>query len=86
MKTYDFTIKAVRGLHAQPSAALAAIASKSSCDVFIEHNGADINVADPIKLMSALITCGERIILKISGDDEDEIMKQLKQVIESQLL
>jgi phosphocarrier protein HPr len=86
MKTYAFTINAPRGLHAQPCAALAAVASKSSCDVFIEHNGADINVADPIKLMSALITCGERIIIKVSGDDEEEIFHQLKQIIDSQLL
>ena len=39
MKIYDFTIKSPRGLHAQPCAALAAIARKSSSKVIMEHNG-----------------------------------------------
>ena len=85
MKTYDFTIKTPRGLHAQPCAAVAAVASKSSCHVIIEHNGNEINASDPIKLMSALISCGEHIIIKVSGDDEDNTMEQLKQIIDSQL-
>ena len=86
MRTYNFTINAPRGLHAQPCAALAAIASKSSCDVIIEHNQNEINVADPIKLMSALIACGDHVIIKVSGDDEDDTFKQLKQIIDTQLL
>ena len=86
MKIYDFTIKSARGLHAQPCAALAAIASKSSCDVFMESHGDTINVADPIRLMSSCISCGDHIILKVSGDDEDEIMRKLKETIASQLL
>ena len=85
MKIYDFTIKSVRGLHAQPCAALAAIACQSSCDVIIEYNGHTINVADPIALMSSNITCGERIIIKVSGDDEDNVMNQLKEIIKLQL-
>lgn len=86
MKIYDFTVKSARGLHAQPCAALAAIASKSSCDVFMESHGDTINVADPIRLMSSCIGCGDHIILKVSGDDEDETMRKLKETIASQLL
>lgn len=85
MKIYEITIKAARGLHAQPCAALAAVASKSSCDVIIEHAGNEINAADPIKLMSACISCGERIIIKVSGNDEDDTMNQLKEIIDVQL-
>lgn len=86
MKTYDFTVLAARGLHAQPCAALSAVASKSNCTVVICHNGNEINVADPIKLMSSCISCGERIILKVSGDDEDIVLNELKDIIKQQLL
>ena len=85
MKIYEFTIKSARGLHAQPAAALAAAASKSSCSVTMEHNGCEINVADPIKLMSSCISCGERIIIKVSGNDEDNTMDELKKIIDLQL-
>ena len=53
MKIYDFTIKSPRGLHAQPCAALAAIARKSSSKVIMEHNGQIIDVADPIQMMTS---------------------------------
>lgn len=85
MKIYDFTVKSARGLHAQPCAALAAVASKSSCDVIIEYQGDVINVADPIRLMSSCIGCGDRIIIKVSGDDEEETMCKLKEIIDLQL-
>ena len=85
MKIYDFTIKSVRGLHAQPCAALAAVASKCSSTVIMEHNGHIIDVADPIQLMTSSAVCGDRIIIKVSGDDEEDIMKKLKEIIELQL-
>ena len=85
MKIYEFTIRSKRGLHAQPAAALAAAASQSSCSVIMEHSGCEINVADPIKLMSSCIGCGERIIIKVSGDDEDNTLNEIKKIIELQL-
>lgn len=85
MKIYDFTITSHRGLHAQPCAALAAVACHSSCDVIFEHDGQTLNVADPIQMMSSMIRCGERIILKVSGNDEDETMEKLKEIIHLQL-
>ena len=57
MKIYDFTIKSPRGLHAQPCAALAAIARKSS----------------------------SKVIMEVSGNDEEDILLKLKEIIDSQL-
>ncbi len=85
MKIYDFTIKSVRGLHAQPCAALAAIARKSSSKVIMEHNGQIIDVADPIQMMTSSASLGEHIIIKVSGNDEEDILLKLKEIIDSQL-
>ena len=85
MKIYDFTIKSPRGLHAQPCAALAAIASKCSSDVTMEHNGNIVDVADPVQLMTSSVCYGERIIIKVSGDDEEYTMTKLKEIIDLQL-
>ena len=83
MKIYDFTIKSPRGLHAQPCAA--AIARKSSSKVIMEHNGQIIDVADPIQMMTSSASLGEHIIIKVSGNDEEDILLKLKEIIDSQL-
>ncbi len=85
MKIYDFTIKSPRGLHAQPCAALAAIASRCSSTVTMEHDGDIIDVADPIQLMTSSACHGDRIIIKVSGDDEEDTMRKLKEIIDLQL-
>lgn len=86
MKTYDFTITSNRGLHAQPAAALSAIACQSNSCITFEYEGQSIDGSNPIKLMSASIPCGAHIILQVSGNDEDDTMEKLKEVIAVQLL
>lgn len=86
MKTYDFTITSYRGLHAQPTAALCAVASHSDSYITFDYNGKIIDVSDPIQLMSASIPCGAHIILQVSGNDECDTMEKLKEIITLQLL
>ena len=70
MKRYDFTITSDRGLHAQP----------------VEYDGEEIDVSNAIRLMSACISCNDKVSLIVSGSDEDETMEKLKEIISSQLL
>ena len=78
MKRYDFTITSDRGLHAQPVAALASIACKSASCVTLEYDGGEIDVSNAIRLMSACISCNDKVSLIVSGSDEDETMEKLK--------
>lgn len=86
MKRYDFTITSDRGLHAQPAAALASIACKSASCVTLEYDRNEIDVSNAIRLMSASISCNDKVSLIVSGSDEDETMKQLKEIVAAQLL
>ena len=86
MKTYDFTITSHRGLHAQPCSALAAIAYKSNCCVTLKYDGNEIDVSNAIQMMSASVRCGTSVTLSVSGDGEDEVMEQLKEIVTTQLL
>ncbi len=79
MKRYDFTITSDRGLHAQPVAALASIACKSASCVTLEYDGGEIDVSNAIRLMSACISCNDKVSLIVSGSDEDETMEKLKE-------
>lgn len=86
MKRYDFTITSDRGLHAQPVAALASIACKSASCVTLEYDGREIDVSNAIRLMSACISCNDKVSLIVSGSDEDKTMEKLKEIVTSQLL
>lgn len=86
MKTYDFTITSDRGLHAQPAAALASVAYNSASCVTLQYHGEEIDVSNAIRLMSAMIGCGDNVHLVVSGSDEEETMEKLKEIVASQLL
>ena len=86
MKTYDFTITSERGLHAQPAAALAAIAYKSDCCVTLTYSDKEIDVSNAIQMMAASIRCQTPVSITVSGPDEDAVMEQLKEVVAAQLL
>lgn len=51
----------------------------------MEHNGQIIDVADPIQMMTSSASLGEHIIIKVSGNDEEDILLKLKEIIDSQL-
>lgn len=53
--------------------------------VIMEHNGQIIDVADPIQMMTSSASLGEHIIIKVSGNDEEDILLKLKEIIDSQL-
>lgn len=86
MKTYPFTIRSSRGLHARPCANLAAAAKQLDASVFLEANGRELNAADPVALLSSGISCGDDIILRISGKNEEEALKVIKEIIDRELL
>lgn len=86
MKTYPFTIQSSRGLHARPCASIAATAKQFDVSIFLETNGQEIDASNPIALMSAEISCGDDIILRISGKNEDEALKAIKEIINNELL
>lgn len=85
MKTYPFTIQSVRGLHARPCASLAAAAKQLEASIYLETNGKKINAADPIALMSSGISYGDDIILRISGNNEEEAFQIIKDLIDHEL-
>ena len=86
MKRYDFVITSNRGLHAQPAAALASTACKSASCVTLEHDGEEIDVSNAIRLMSASISSNDKVSLIVAGNDEDETMEKLKEIVAAQLL
>lgn len=63
IKSVPVTIVNAHGIHARPSAQLAAIAKNYQSDIFIEKDGHKANVKSVIALMKLSISCNETIYI-----------------------
>jgi len=85
MVSQKLVIKNKSGLHARPAGVLAQAAMKCSSDVLILVGEKKVQVKSILNLMAAAIKCGTEIELQCDGENEEEDLKTLVEVIESGL-
>lgn len=73
------------GLHARPATNLVKAASKFKSDITIYFKEKTINVKSLINVLGAGIIRGSEIILECAGEDEEQAIKMLTELIESGL-
>lgn len=78
-------VKNASGLHARPAAIFAKEAGKCASDIVMIHRGKTIQPKSILSIMAAAIKCGDEIELQCSGDDEEQDLRTLLDVIESGL-
>lgn len=86
MITKTFEIKAEEGLHARPASMLAKIAMKCKSDLGMHKEGNTAKMYQPKSILSimSLGACkGDRITFTAEGEDEEESMKSIELLIES---
>lgn len=71
------------GLHARPAARLVKITSSFDCDVFIAKDDMEVNAKSIMGVMMLAAEQDSFITVKCSGPDEDECMKQIRELIEN---
>lgn len=79
------TIKNKEGMHMRPSSEFTKISTKCNSDVTIVYNGNEINGKSILNIMSAGIKYNDEIIVRCSGDSEEEDLQKLIEGIESGL-
>ncbi|WFA09169.1 HPr family phosphocarrier protein [Tissierella sp. Yu-01] len=72
------------GLHARPAAIFIQVASKYTSDLEIEAHGVTVNGKSIIGIMSLGAFHGEEITLIAKGQDEKQMIQELKNLIENQ--
>ena len=77
------TILNEQGLHARPASVFAKTANKFKSNVSIVHNNNTINAKSIIIIMSLGLKKGEKIKIITKGEDENEAMAALVNLIES---
>ncbi len=85
MVSQKLIVKNESGLHARPAGILAQAAMKCSSNVFILVGERKVQVKSILNLMAAGIKCGTEIELQCEGENEDQELKTLVELIESGL-
>lgn len=76
-------IKNKLGLHARPAAQFVKVAAKYDSDITVIKNSTRIDGKSIMGLMMLAAESGSKLILQINGNDEEEAMNELYQLIEA---
>lgn len=79
----DIIIQNKHGLHARPAAQLVKIAGKFTSDIKVVKDGLEVNGKSIMGIMMLAAEPGSEITIIIDGEDEQEAMIALKDLIEN---
>jgi len=69
------------GLHARASAKLSQLAAQFPCEILLSRNGRQINAKSIMGVMMLAAGIGSTVTLEIVGDQADEAMQALTELI-----
>lgn len=78
----EILVKNPTGLHARPASLLVALAAKSKSKTTILFNNKTINVKSMLSLLGGGIKSGSQIVVAVDGEDEQETLDALCNLIE----
>lgn len=78
----ELTIENRSGLHARPAAVFVEVADRFQADIELGFDGIIVNAKSIIGVLSLGIGQGDLITLLIEGEDEQEAMETMVQLIE----
>ena len=71
------------GLHARPASLLVELANKFKSEIFIKKDNMTINAKSIMGVMTLGAAHGTEIIIEVDGSDEEEALKAIIQLIDS---
>lgn len=81
MKQFEYVIKDELGVHARPAGLLVKKAKEFESEIVITKADKSANAKKLIALMGLAIKQGERICVKISGEDEDKAAAEMEKTL-----
>ena len=84
MVSQDFTVINPTGIHARPASLLVQLCSKLSDEITIETDSG--KTIDPKNILSVLMggmSKGTQITVKVEGENEEDSLKQIMELLES---
>ncbi len=69
------------GMHARAATKFVQLAQKFRSKIIVEKDGVEINGKSILGLMTLAAPVGSKLVLKVDGEDEEEAMKALVELI-----
>ena len=85
MKTFTYTIKDELGIHARPAGLLAKKAKELDSEITITKGEKTVGATKLMALMGMGVKCGDTITVNVSGVDEENAEKAMKEFLEANL-
>ena len=82
MKEETIVIKNELGLHARPAAMLVKLSTSFDSEVELEVNGIKVNAKSIMGVLMLGANQGTEVIIRTNGDDEEQALKEIKQLFE----
>ncbi len=85
MKSFEYRITDEIGIHARPAGILAKKAREFASEITIEKDGKRADLKKLIATMGLCVHCGDTVTVRISGDDEEIAVSEIKDFFENNL-
>lgn len=85
MKTFEYVVADALGIHARPAGALVKEAKKYESKITIQKDGKEVDASKLMALMGLGVKCGDKIIVKVEGADEEAAAQGCEAFIKSNL-
>lgn len=79
----EMTITNALGMHLRPAQKLVQTVLKYKCEVYIQKDGMSVNAKSIMGLLTLAAARGTRIVVVCTGDDCEEALASVRQLIES---
>ena len=85
MKEFSYVIKDKEGIHARPAGFVVAEAKKYASNITVSNKGKTADLKRIFGVMSLCVKCGEEVVVKCEGADEDNAAIALEKVFKDNL-
>ena len=85
MAKFTYVVQDNEGIHARPAGELVKAAAAYPCKVTISKDGKEVDAKRILGVMGLGVKCGQEIILKTVGDQEEEAIAALGKFLEEKL-
>lgn len=85
MKEFKYVIKDEQGIHARPAGSFVKAAASFPCSITIGKDGIDVDAKRILGVMGLGVKCGQEIVIKADGEQEEEAIDTLSKFLEENL-
>lgn len=75
------TIINPKGIHARPSSLIAKTASRFTSAITLHRDGERANAKSVMEILMLCVPCGTKLVIRASGDDAEEAVRAISDVI-----